>query len=70
MVDGVYSCHALEHLHPDDAINLLQEIYRILKPNSYLRIIVPDLEIAVNYYIGKNKDLEFNTGCEAISDFT
>jgi hypothetical protein len=70
VADGVYSCHTLEHLFPDDAINLLKEIYRILKPCCYLRIIVPDIEIAVNYYIGKNNELNFETGCEAISSFT
>jgi len=70
-VDGVYTSHTLEHLYPDDAINLLKEIYRILNPNSFLRIIVPDIELAVNFYTKKHIGLlEYDTGCEAISDFT
>jgi predicted SAM-dependent methyltransferase len=69
-VDGVYSCHALEHLYPEDAISLLKEIYRILKPSCYLRLIVPDLEIAVNFYIGRNKDLNYEFGAEAIGYLT
>jgi SAM-dependent methyltransferase len=70
IVDGVYTSHTLEHLTPNDAKNLLKEIHRVLKPGSYLRIIVPDIEIAVNFYTGKNKDLVFETGCEAIWSFT
>ena len=70
VADGIYTSHTLEHLFPDDAINLLKEIYRILKPGCYLRIVVPDIEIAVNFYVGKNKDLDFETGCEAISSYT
>jgi predicted SAM-dependent methyltransferase len=70
-IDGVYSSHTLEHLDPDDAIRLLNEIFRILKPNCFLRIIVPDIEKAVNFYTHKDNDLQgYETGCEAISDFT
>ncbi len=52
---------------------MLCEIYRILKPNCWLRINCPDLEKYVNYYIGKESNPEFNmfkTGCEAISTIT
>jgi SAM-dependent methyltransferase len=42
--DGVYCSHALEHLHPQDALKALQEFRRVLKPNGFVTIIVPDLE--------------------------
>lgn len=69
-IDGVYTCHTLEHLLPLDAIQLIKEIYRILKPGKWLRIIVPDIKIAIDYYLNKNDNLDYNTGCEAIMGFT
>jgi len=68
-IDGVYCGHTLEHLYPKDALNLLKEIYRILKPGHWLRINVPDLEIFVQFYIGNTvaKEFEqFDSGCEAM----
>lgn len=73
IVDGIYSGHTLEHLWPDEAIRLLHELYRILKPTCWLRINTPDIEKYINFYIGTNKTPEFtkfNTGCEAISSIT
>lgn len=71
--DGIYSGHTLEHLNPDDALNLLKELFRILKSSCWLRINVPDLEKYINYYIGKEVHSEFfkfPTGCEAIRSLT
>lgn len=68
-VDGIYCGHTLEHLYPNEAISRLNEIFRILKPSCWLRINVPDLELAVNFYNGKNNIFQHNTGCEAISSF-
>lgn len=68
--DGVYSSHTLEHLYPDKAYQLLNEILRILKPNAWLRISVPDLERLVKFY---NKEVvlqEYTCGAEAISHYT
>lgn len=49
-VDGIFSSHTLEHLYPNHAWQLLSEMYRILKPGSWLRICVPDLKIAVDFF--------------------
>jgi len=68
VIDGVYSGHTLEHLYPKDAISLLKEIHRILKPGCFLRINIPDLEYFVAFYNGEHNDLPNSTGCEAISD--
>jgi SAM-dependent methyltransferase len=42
--DGVYCSHALEHLHPQDALTALREFHRVLIPGGFVTIIVPDLE--------------------------
>jgi len=70
IADGVYSGHTLEHLYPNHAYQLLSEIYRILKPSCYLRINVPDLGKAVDYYNGKNQLFNYKFKAEAISNFT
>jgi predicted SAM-dependent methyltransferase len=71
IVDGIYTSHALEHLYPNDACRLLKEMYRILKHGSWLRIIVPDLKICVDFYNGKSiPEFKFNFKAEAISNYT
>jgi ubiquinone/menaquinone biosynthesis C-methylase UbiE len=40
-VDFVFSNQLMEHLHPDDAIQQLQEIYRVLKPGGAYLCITP-----------------------------
>lgn len=57
--DGVYSEHAIEHLYSQDVVRLMKEIFRTLKPGSWLRIVVPDLSRYVDFYIGKNKTKMF-----------
>ena len=41
--DAVYHSHVLEHLNPEEAKSLLQEVRRVLKANGICRIVVPDL---------------------------
>lgn len=43
----VYSSHTLEHLFPDEAIALLGEIRRVLRPDGVARIAVPSFEHAL-----------------------
>jgi predicted SAM-dependent methyltransferase len=38
-----YTSHTLEHLFPDDALKLLREIRRVLRPDGIARIAVPDV---------------------------
>ncbi|BAZ47705.1 hypothetical protein NIES4103_03070 [Nostoc sp. NIES-4103] len=72
--DGVFSSHTLEHLYPDEALQLLKELNRTMKPGAWLRITVPDLRKYVAYYRGEKVDEEFTrrwqTGCEAIRTMT
>jgi hypothetical protein len=67
--DGVFTEHTLEHLYPDQAYFLLQELYRTMKPGSHIRITVPDLRKYIDFYNGKPVDersYRWETGCEGI----
>ncbi len=48
--DAIYSSHFLEHMPKEVGFNLLQETYRVLKPQGIVRISVPDLAFAVSLY--------------------
>jgi predicted SAM-dependent methyltransferase len=52
--DGIFMEHVLEHLKAKNAINLLKELYRTLKPGSHIRISVPDLQKYIDFYLGRN----------------
>jgi len=41
----VYSSHTIEHIANDAAQNMLNEAYRILKKNGFLRITAPDIDL-------------------------
>lgn len=40
-VDEIFSKHTLEHISPDKIHWVMAEIYRVLKPNGILKVIVP-----------------------------
>lgn len=46
-VDAVYSSHFFEHLEKKEALQLLKDSYRVLKPGGFIRICVPDLHGSV-----------------------
>lgn len=67
--DGVYSEHTLEHLPPKQAIALLKEIRRVIKPGGVFRCSVPDLQKYIRFYLNDVPSEQFNqfsSGCEAI----
>jgi SAM-dependent methyltransferase len=70
---GVFASHVLEHLYYDAAFQLLKEIYRTLKPGSWIRLVLPDLEKYVQFY---NRDPavrefhEYDYGAQAIHNLT
>lgn len=70
IADGVYSGHTLEHLYPNHAYYLLSEIYRILKPGCWLRINVPDIKRAIDFYNGKIDIPYYKYKAEAIGHST
>ncbi|MFK7767052.1 MAG: methyltransferase domain-containing protein [Mariniblastus sp.] len=53
--DAVYHSHVLEHLRPQQGIELITECFRVLKPGGVLRIVVPDLERIANLYLEKHQ---------------
>jgi len=54
-VDGIYTSQMLEHLHKEDAMFVLKECYRVLKPGGILRVVVPDLKIYTKEYMNKEE---------------
>lgn len=46
-LDFVYTSHFLEHLERSEALALLRDIARVMKPHATLRIVVPDLARSV-----------------------
>ena len=46
----VYSEHLFEHLTYQQAVNMLKESYRVLKPGGIFRIATPDLKFLLRLY--------------------
>lgn len=42
-VDAVYTSHTLEHVYYHEALQALKEFRRVLKPDGYAVVIVPDV---------------------------
>jgi SAM-dependent methyltransferase len=56
-VDAVYSSHNIEHLFPHEVPLALREMRRVLKPNGFALIKLPDLqEVARHVAEGKLED--------------
>jgi predicted SAM-dependent methyltransferase len=49
--DAVYASHVVEHLVPSEALDLLREARRVLRPQGIVRLVVPDLERSVRGYL-------------------
>lgn len=48
----VFSSHLIEHLHRSEALALLRDCWRVLKPGGVCRIVTPDLSTLVQRYVG------------------
>lgn len=75
--DGIFSEHTLEHIYPDDAKKLLQELYRVLKVGGRVRITVPDLGKYIHFYNNYDNKSNFesfhsnySSKCSAIRNMT
>jgi predicted SAM-dependent methyltransferase len=55
-IDGIFSEHTFEHLAHSEIDNALSESFRILKKNSKIRIIVPDMSIFIKKYYENDKE--------------
>ena len=49
--DVVYHSHVLEHFPQVEAVKLIRECYRVLRPQGILRVVVPDLEQIARMYL-------------------
>jgi SAM-dependent methyltransferase len=54
-VDFLYASHLLEHLERREAVDLLAECKRVLKPQGLLRLVVPDLAYFLDMYEAGDK---------------
>jgi predicted SAM-dependent methyltransferase len=61
-IELIYACHILEHFGRHEYENVLQEWYRVLKPNGILRLAVPDFDAIVNYYSKNDKNINLFLG--------
>ena len=57
-VDLVYSSHMIEHLDSKELQSFLKSVKRVLKPNGYLRIVVPDFDYLIDIY---NRDSDVDS---------
>ena len=53
-VDVYYASMIFEHIMPFRLNFVLSEIFRTLKPQGLIRIVVPDIEIGIDAYIKRN----------------
>jgi len=51
--DVVYHSHIIEHMTPRDALTLLRECARVLRPGGIIRIATPDLEALARVYLDR-----------------
>jgi len=51
---AVYCSHVLEHVYLDEAINLLRESFRVLRPGGVCRFVVPDLQAIIEDYVARD----------------
>lgn len=58
----VYSSHFLEHVNDAITENLLNESFRVLKPNGTIMLVVPNFEKAIEYYKRGSWEFAMNWG--------
>ena len=56
-VDYVYSEHLFEHLNHRQAVNMLRECHRVLKPSGAIRLATPDFRFLADLYLHPEKPL-------------
>ena len=67
-INYIYTSHFLEHVERDEAISIIKECYRVLKPQGVIRIVVPDFELLVDKYVKKDLNVDgFLNALEMVS---
>lgn len=49
-IELIYACHALEYFDREEAVTVLSEWRRVLRPGGTLRLAVPDFEALIQVY--------------------
>ena len=71
--DGIFTEHCFEHLTYAQDIHALKEVFRLLKPGAWVRIVTPDASKYISYYRNESSDQKFDDfkyGPAAISNVT
>lgn len=61
IIDAIYTSHALEHILPEYQQNTFSEMYRSLKVDGKIRIVVPDIDKAIKAYVDQDYNFLFNS---------
>jgi predicted SAM-dependent methyltransferase len=69
-IDYVFNEHMIEHIPYIDAVYMLGEIYRILKPGGILRVATPDINFVFNLMNERKSDVEERYVEWAVGEFT
>jgi SAM-dependent methyltransferase len=70
-VDCIYTSHFLEHVYRHQALAILKECRRILKPGGVVRIVVPDVKkLALAYLDGRMDKIPTSTPDDPDLKFT
>ena len=57
--DGIFTQHVIEHVKYSQAILVMEESFRTLKPGAWIRISVPNLSKYIDFYNGRQQNTEF-----------
>lgn len=50
-VEGIFTAHVLEHFPLDETVRIIRECHRVLRADGVLRVVVPDVELAIQAYV-------------------
>lgn len=58
IVSCIYASHVLEHVSMNRIQFLLNDCFRVLKPNGWMRIVLPDVEKSMREYLKGNREFQ------------
>lgn len=62
-VHAIYCSHVLEHIWPWRLDFTISEFYRVLIPQGRIRIVVPDMDIAIDEYLRNRSEPHSLSNC-------